>query len=158
MLYLWYIIDFFLHVMIRSAELKAISYRLVLSVQLLVMIHVGQNCGRCCGCLILFKARKIFHPRLLNDTNDFTHKILDSNIKIEHQESGKMFQPAGLWVVDAHQFWQAIKLGDVSGCTHAASHQVIENTADVDHRFAGGKLLISIHRQFIHQCVHSLFG
>lgn len=73
-----------LDVMIRSAELKAISYRLVLSVQLLVMIHVGQNCGCCCGCLIVIKARKMFHSRLLNDTNDFT-QILNSNIKIEHQ-------------------------------------------------------------------------
>lgn len=59
---------------------------------------------------------------------------------------------------DADQFGQAVKEGDVPGSHGAAGHQVIENTADVDHHLTRGILLVAITGQLGHQVVYHLCG
>lgn len=60
--------------------------------------------------------------------------------------------------LDAHQFWKAIEVSDVTSCHRAAGDQVIEGSTDVDHHLAGRHLLKTITGQLRHQNVHHVFS
>lgn len=60
--------------------------------------------------------------------------------------------------LDAYQFRQTIKEGDVSCSHHATGHQVVEGSTDVQHHVTGRFLLVAIGGQFEKQGIYHLCG
>lgn len=60
--------------------------------------------------------------------------------------------------LDAHQFWNTIEVGNVSGSQGAAGDQVIEGPADVDYHLTGRGVLKTVTGQPGHQNVHHALG
>lgn len=59
---------------------------------------------------------------------------------------------------DAHEFRNAIKIGDVPGCKGGAGDQVVQGPTDVDHHLTGRSFLKAVIWQFGHQDFDHICG